>query len=235
MPDILWNDYLYRPLLNILIWLYNNWAGQNLGWAVVILTVALRVILLPFSIINERNAVRYERLHERIEGLEKAFKNDPVQLKEEIRNVMHYYRVSPWAKTVVLGILGLVLVLLYQVFLGGMEPIKIARALYDWNDAPGTVNTIFFGFDIALRSLLWSGAAGVWIFLDLYWTQRKSAQSATKGEVMFIIFFPFFIFVLLWWLPMVKSIFILTSMAFSGTITVLRKLFVKTPKPKAAH
>lgn len=235
MSDFFWNDYLYRPLLNILIWLYNNWAGQNLGWAVVILTVALRVMLLPFSIITERNAVRYERLHERIAGLEKAFKNDPVQLKEEIRNVMHQYRVSPWAKTVVLGILGLVLVLLYQVFLGGMAPVTIARALYEWNDPPGVVDTMFFGFDIAARSLLWSGAAGVWVFLDLYWTQRKSAQPASKGEVMYIIFFPLFVFALLWWLPMVKSLFILTAMAFSGTITVLRKAFVRTPKPKAAH
>ncbi|MEK7102209.1 MAG: hypothetical protein AAB912_01095, partial [Patescibacteria group bacterium] len=71
MFDFFWNDYLFRPLLNILIWLYNNWAGENLGWAVVILTVSLRVLLLPFSIISERNAVRYERLHERIVGLEK--------------------------------------------------------------------------------------------------------------------------------------------------------------------
>lgn len=235
MTDFFWNDYLFRPLLNILIWLYNNWAGENLGWAVVILTVGLRVLLLPFSIISERNAVRYERLHERIVGLEKAFKSDSVQFKEEIRKVMHQYRVSPWAKTVVLGILGLVLVLLYQVFLGGMEPVKIARALYLWNDPPGVVNTIFFGFDIAERSLLWAGAAGVWIFLDAYRTQRKSAQPATKGEMMFIILFPLFIFAILWWLPMVKSLFILTSMTFSDTITVLRKLFVKTPNPKTAH
>lgn len=230
MSDFFWNDYLYRPLLNILIWLYNNWAGENLGWAVVILTVALRVVLLPFSIITERNAVRYERLHERIAGLEKAFKNDSVQLKEEVRKVMRQYRVSPWAKTVVLGILGLVLLLLYQVFLGGMEPVKIARALYAWNDPPGVVNTIFFGFDIAARSLLWSGAAGVWVFLDLYWTQRKSVQPASKVEVMYIIFFPLFVFALLWWLPMVKSLFILTAMLFSGTITMLRKAFVSTPK-----
>lgn len=229
MSDFFWNDYLYRPLLNILIWLYNNWAGQNLGWAVVILTVALRVILLPFSIINERNAVRYERLHERMAGLEKAFKNDPVQLKEEVRKVMHQYRVSPWAKTVVLAVLGLVLVLLYQVFLGGMAPVAIARSLYAWNDPPGVVDTMFFGFDIAARSLLWSGAAGFWVFLDLYWTQRKQKEPASKGEVMYIIFFPLFVFVLLWWLPMVKSLFILTTMAFSVSITLLRKAFVGSP------
>lgn len=230
MNDSLWFTYLYQPLLNILVWLYNNWAGLNLGWAVVILTVGLRVALLPFSIITERNAVRYDRLHERIVGLQQSFKNDPVQLKEEIRKVMRQYRVSPWAKTVVLAALGLTFVLLYQVFLGGIEAGRLAHALYGWNDAPGTVNTMFFGFDIAERSLAWALAAALWLFLDLYVTQRRLTEPATKGELMFIIFFPLFVGAILWWLPMVKSLFVLTSMAFSGTITLLRRGLVKGPK-----
>lgn|SRR3989344_3806251 len=230
MSDSLWFIYLYQPLLNILVWLYNNWAGLNLGWAVVMLTVGLRVLLLPFSIITERNAVRYERLHERIAGLQKSFKNDPVQLKEEIRKVMRQYRVSPWAKTVVLAALGLVLLLLYEVFLGGMEFSVISRALYNWNDAPGVVNTMFFGFDISERSFLFALAAAVWLFFDLYLTERRNPQTPSKGEVLFIVLFPIFVGLLLYWLPMVKSLFILTSMAFSGTITLLRRAFVRIPK-----
>lgn len=232
MFDFIWNECLYRSLLNGLIWLYNNWAGQNLGWAVVELTVCLRVVLLPFSIVTERNAVRYARLKVHIDGLNRSFKNDPVQLNEEVRKVMHKYHVSPWAKTLVLAVQGLVLVLLYQVFLGGMEGGKILPLLYSWNDVPGVIDTSFFAFDIAIRSALWAGIVAVWLFLDLYITQRRSIDGITKGEAVFVVAFPLFIFFVLWWLPMVKSLFILTSMVFSATITVMRKSFIRAPKRK---
>ena len=32
----LWNDLLYQPLFNFLIWIYNTWTDGNLGWAVVV-------------------------------------------------------------------------------------------------------------------------------------------------------------------------------------------------------
>jgi len=229
MFDFFWNDLLYRPLLNALVWLYNNWASENLGWAVIILTVGLRIVLLPFSIITERNAVRYERLKVRIDDLHKSFKNDPVLLKEEVRKVMRMYRVSPWAKTLVLAIQGLVLVLLYQVFLAGMGGGKIMSLLYGWNDLPGIINTVFFTYDIAERSVLWAFIVAVWLFLDLYISQRKSLDGITKGEAIFVITFPLAIFFVLWWLPMVKSLFILTSMMFSATITILRRMLVRVP------
>ena len=53
-----WNVYLYQPLFNFLIWIYNNWTNMNFGWAVVYLTLILRFVLLPFTLINERNRVR---------------------------------------------------------------------------------------------------------------------------------------------------------------------------------
>jgi len=51
----IWHDFLYQPVFNFLIWVYNNWTDQNLGWAVVYMTIILRLILLPFSIISEKN------------------------------------------------------------------------------------------------------------------------------------------------------------------------------------
>ena len=76
MWSFIWNDLLYQPVFNVLIWLYNNTAHQNLGWAVVYLTVFLRILLLPLTVIGERNKVRDEQVQEDIKKIERKLKSD---------------------------------------------------------------------------------------------------------------------------------------------------------------
>ncbi|MEK7211424.1 MAG: hypothetical protein AAB731_02225, partial [Patescibacteria group bacterium] len=62
----LWHDWLYAPLLNVLIYLYNGIAGQSLGVAVVFLTVLLRLALLPFTVASVRNESFYEKMNKKV-------------------------------------------------------------------------------------------------------------------------------------------------------------------------
>ena len=71
MLGTIWNDFLYQPVFNLLIWIYNNWTDANLGWAVVYLTVILRLALLPFSIVTEKNKAKNVDLDKEIDGLQK--------------------------------------------------------------------------------------------------------------------------------------------------------------------
>ena len=116
MLSSLWFTFLYQPLFNGLIWLYSNVAEQNLGWAVVWLTVFLRVLLLPLTIVSEMNKSKEEKAELESAKVAEAFKNDSVARKEEIRKVIKKYHISPWAKVASLGAQLLVLILLYQVF-----------------------------------------------------------------------------------------------------------------------
>ena len=212
----LWNDYLYQPLFNFLVWIYNNWTDQNLGWSVVYLTLILRTVLLPFTLITERNRVRNEDLYSKMKQVEKAYANDPVLRKEELRKVLRKRRVQPWAKVVSLAMQALVLILLYQVFLRGITGEKILRILYPGVDFPGVINTMFYGFDLALdHDYFWVGLVTAVLLLEIYMEFRKRSSSLQKSDLAYFIFFPAFVFILLWVLPMVKSLFILTSMLFS--------------------
>jgi len=222
-----WTNYLYIPVFNALIWLYNGYAKENLGYAVIILTVALRVALLPLSIVSERNKMQYKILNEKAEQIRKDFKNDPIAMKEKVRKLLKQYKIKPWAKTLVLGIQALMLVLLYQVFIGGLTRYKL-NVLYFWVDKPEIINTRFFGFELAVRDWHWAAAVGLVLFIEIYLDQRK--RKTTRGEQLYGIFFPILSFLLLWLLPMVKSIFILTSLAFSYMLSLLRGLYYTQPK-----
>ncbi|MCX6782069.1 MAG: YidC/Oxa1 family membrane protein insertase [Candidatus Magasanikbacteria bacterium] len=225
-----WFSYLYQPLLNALVWIYNNLANQNMGWAVIILTVFLRAALLPLSIISQRDAMRQRQVELEAKKAVEMFKNDRVAKNEEYRKIMKKNRISPWAKVLVLGIQALVLVLLYQVFISGIFGERLVKVLYDSISFPGAINNDFYGHNIGLKhDVLWGAIVAVYLFVFII-IQKIADKSWEKSEAIFLVLFPLFVFVALWILPMAKSLFILTSMIFSDILTFTRIVLFPTPK-----
>ncbi|KPJ85974.1 hypothetical protein AMJ57_01115 [Parcubacteria bacterium SG8_24] len=224
-----WHDYLYTPLLNFLMFLYNGPAFGNMGVAIIELTVLLRLVLLPLSVLDERNRFRYEKLNRRIAAIERDFKADPVKRKEMIRQMLKEHRVNYWSKVFLLGVQAVVLVLLYQVFVSGVRFTR-HEMLYAWVRVPDQVNTFFLGFDLAEKSVFWPGVVAVLLFVNTYTVQKQREHLVTKSDVMYLMLFPVFTFVVLMILPTVKSIFVLTSMVFTMIVFAIRKTFFRLGK-----
>ena len=223
----IWDYYLYIPLFNFLVWLYLNYSGYNLGVAVVILTILLRIVLLPFTILTERGKIVSDKFSKEVSEIKKDFSNDPVRQKMMIRSAMKRYRVRPWTGAIVLGVQLLVLVLLYNVFLGGINTEAKLHLLYPSVGRPDFINTKFFGINIAVQNLWLAALVAVYVFTASMISHWESRHSLTKREQLFTIFFPVFVFLALTMLPAVKSIFILTSLIF-GSIISLVTTIIKT-------
>lgn len=233
MFEFIWNEILYQPLFNVLIWMYNNVTDHNLGWSVILLTLALRVFMLPLSIISEYNRVRNQELAAEIETAGQDFKFDPVLRKEYVRKLVRARKVHPWAKTLGLAVQLLVLLLLYQVFWRGITGEKLITYLYDWVDFPGTINIMFYGFNLAAdHDIVWAGIVAVLMLVEVYLEVRRNKNAPTKSDLLYFILFPLATFYLLWILPMVKSLFVLTSILFSAIVNPLLHSAMK-PKKKA--
>lgn len=223
-----WHDFLYTPLLNFLMFLYSGPAFGNLGVAIIELTVLLRTALLPFTILDERNRFRYEKLNKRIETIERDFKTDHVKRNEKIRELLKEHRVSYWSKMLVIGAQFVVLVLLYQVFIAGIKFTRYEE-LYSWVQVPEKVNTVFLGYDLAEKNVLWPVIVAVYLFLHIYTVQKQREHLVRRSDVMYLFLFPLFTLVALLLLPMVKALFVLTSMLYSSIIFGLRKAMFKVP------
>ncbi len=236
----IWQLYLYQPLVNVLVYLYNTAAHQNLGWAVIYFTVMLRVVLLPFSILAERNKVSYQKMQTEIDEAERVHRADPVFLQEYIRGLMKKFKIRPWAKTIELAIQFVVLLVLYQVFVTAIQGVQLSKILYDSVDYPGRLNTIFtsiqYGptvadalvFDVGKRDVLWAGLVGFILFFDIGFGFRIAKRMPKQSDLTYWILFPIFSFVILWSLPMVKSLFIVTSILFSYVLSLIRVVFWRT-------
>lgn len=216
-----WNDYLFAPLLNILLILYSGPAQGNLGYAVILLTIFLRVALLPLNIITIKGQKAYAALEKKVAEIKTVYKDDPVLMKERLRNVLKKYRFSPWVKVAAIAIQVLVFILLYQVFIRGITATKL-DLLYSWVYRPDVINTDFFGFDLGGHSIIWSGLVGLVLFVQIYLEQRRRGK-VTRNEALYGVLFPLIFFLFLWALPMVKSIFILTTLAFSYTLSLFAR------------
>lgn len=231
MFAFIWNEILYRPLFNVLIWFYNNVTDHNLGWSVILLTIGLRIVMLPLSVIAEYNQVKNEELALEIDKMGNDFKFDPVLRKQHIRALVKVRKVRPWAKTLGLALQLLVLVLLYQVFWRGITGEKLIKYLYDWVDFPGTINIMFYGFNLGkIHDIVWPGIVAILFLIEVYIEVRRSKRVPNKNDLLYFILFPAATFYLLWILPMVKSLFVLTSMAFSAIVNPLLHAAMK-PKP----
>ncbi|MCK4744761.1 hypothetical protein KAS41_01745, partial [Candidatus Parcubacteria bacterium] len=84
----IWRSFLYQPLFNLLIILYQHNDIYSLGLAVIYLTVILRIFLLPFSFFAQRNKIRHEFLNREVAVINKDYQYDQEKAKEEIRRVM---------------------------------------------------------------------------------------------------------------------------------------------------
>lgn len=217
---VIWQQYLYIPLFNFLVWLYINYSLFNLGVAVIILTIILRIVLLPFSILNERSKIVSQKLKKEINQIKKDFTGDPIKKKIMIRQLLKQKKIRPWAKAVVLGVQGLVLVLLYRVFVGGINTEEKLHLLYPGIRRPDFINTKFLWFDIGKRNLLIAGIAAGYIFAQILIQRWLISRKVSRKEQIYSLMFPLIVFLVLIILPSVKSIFILTSLIFSSIISM---------------
>ncbi len=231
-----WNDFLYQPVFNLLIWIYNNFTDQNLGWAVVYLTLLLRLALLPFTLISEKTNSDNAKLEMEVEHIDKEFRQDPVQRKNEIRRLIRKRKFRPWAKVVSIGVQLLVLILLYQVFIRGITGRNLIDYLYPTVDFPGKINTNFYGFELGeTHTLFWPFLVAFVLFLEIYLEYRKHKGKFTQGHLAYIVIFPIFSFAALWFLPMVKSLFVLTSVLFSDIIHQFSLILFRPSGGKKGH
>lgn len=111
----LWHVFLYQPLVNALIFLYQI-LGRNLGWAIIGLTVAIRSALIPLTSPSLKAAKKMRQLAPELEKLKKQYKSDRQGLAQAQLKLYRKYGVNPTAGCLPQIIQLIVLLALFQAF-----------------------------------------------------------------------------------------------------------------------
>ena len=155
----IFNEVLYRPLFNVLIWLYDVLPGHDLGIAIIILTAAIRLLLYPLS----KKAIKSQKaltgLQPKIKEIQKKYKDKADQAKATME-LYRQYRINPMSGCLPILIQLPILIALYRVFFTGLDPEKL-NGLYGFISRPELLNPMFLGIiNLSQRSIFLSVLAG---------------------------------------------------------------------------
>ena len=79
----------------ILNFIYNF--VQNYGWAIIIFSVLLRLILLPLTIKQQKTMKKTAKIQEKLKTLQVKYKNDPEKLNRETMDLYKREKISPFS------------------------------------------------------------------------------------------------------------------------------------------
>ena len=139
---------LYRPLFNALIFLVWLIPGNNVAWAIIILTIIIRLILLPSSLKAARAQIKLRDLQPEIQKIQEQYKGDKTKQSQAVMEFYKKHKVSPWGSCLPLLIQFPILIILYYVFINGLGTERF-DLLYSFVPRPETINTIWLGIDLA--------------------------------------------------------------------------------------
>ena len=114
MLGTIWNLLLVNPILNLLVALYVV-TGRNMGVAIVLLTVIIRSILIPFVLPSMKNMQKQRDLQPELAKLKKKYKYDKQKLAEEQMKLFKKHGLNPASGCLTQIVMIIVLIALYNV------------------------------------------------------------------------------------------------------------------------
>lgn len=140
----LFNELLYRPLFNSMVFFYNTIPGTNIGLAIILTTLVVRVLMIPLY----RSSIKSQRemaiLQPVLKDIQTKYKDDRQKLTEEMMKVYKEHNFNPFAPFMILLVQFPVLIAIYQVSLNIFKPEKYPE-LYSFITLPETFDSNFFG------------------------------------------------------------------------------------------
>lgn len=176
----LYNIILYQPIFNFLVWLYNVLPGHDIGLAIVILTILIKLILYPFSLQALRAQKALAALQPKIDELKSKYKNQKEQMTKELMKLYQENKVNPLSSCLPVLIQLPFLIAVYQVFIKGLSSQGLEN-LYPFVANPGHINAISMGFlDLAKPNLILALLAGA---AQFWQTKMMPRQAPPKNHV----------------------------------------------------
>lgn len=177
----LFHTLLVQPIFNLLVFLYDVMPGGDMGFAIIFLTVIVKLILWPFMNSSLKSQKALQELQPKIEELKQKHKDDKEGLAKATMELYKNEKVNPLSSCLPLLIQFPILIALYRVLLQGFNPDALNQ-LYPFISNPGEIDKMFLGFlDLSLASVSLAVLAGVLQFFQTRMLMNKRPPKTVQG------------------------------------------------------
>ena len=182
----LYQQILYRPILNLLIFFYQTIAFRDLGIAIILVTVFIRLILYPFFHTGAKQQMLMQRIQPKIKEIQIKHKDDRDQQAKALMELYKEHGVNPFSGMLLLVIQIPILLTFYWVIRSGVGTAQLT-GLYSFVASPRSINTIFLGFiNLAKPNFILILAAALAQYLQaklaIYRSPGSSAGPPSQAE-----------------------------------------------------
>ena len=236
------NAVFYDPIYNALVALVALIPGSDVGIAVVLVTVVIRLVLLPFSLSAARTQRAMKSMEPRLKELKETHKGDKEKEALETLALYREAKVNPFASILMVFIQIPVLLALYFVFFYEPFPAINAARLYAFTPTPDAASLEFLGIiSVAGKSMVLAFLAGVTQFyqahLALSGTMKPSDTKSVQNDFQRIMgvqlkyVFPFIIAVISYTTSGAIALYFITT----NLAGALQELYVRRALQKESH
>ncbi|KXB08622.1 hypothetical protein AKJ56_00735 [candidate division MSBL1 archaeon SCGC-AAA382N08] len=218
----LFNNYIFEPILSLLVWIYQNLSLGELGLAIIILTILIRVVLLPFFYKSSKDQALIRKLQPRVDEIKKKHKDNREQQGKELMALYKEHKLNPFSGFLLLLIQLPIFIALFKIF---RDPELITQTFE---------NISFLGIiDLTETSMPLVVAAAALQYLQAKTSMKvnkKNSTSSNKNNSLakmgnsMVYIAPVLSFVVLTQLPSALALYWITSALFStGQQLVINK------------
>ncbi|TSC89788.1 MAG: putative 60 kDa inner membrane insertion protein [Parcubacteria group bacterium Gr01-1014_3] len=171
------NAILIQPLLNTLVFLYEYVSFQDLGIAIILLTIVIRVILYPLFYKSLHNQSMMQKIQPEIEKVRHEHKDNKEKQAQVLMELYRTHKVNPFMGFLLILIQLPILISLYHVILKGFT-LESFSNLYSFITPPAVLNHSLLGLiDLQQSSIVIVGLAAI-----LQYFQGKLALPKKSGD-----------------------------------------------------
>ena len=140
----IFNELIYYPLFNLLVFFYNI-AGQDIGIAIILLTLLVRFILYPINTKAIKSQKQLQEIQPEMKKVQAKYKDDKEKQAKALMELYQKKKVNPMSGCFPILIQFPILIALYWVFLNGFKDESLV-VVYSFITNPGHIDPISMGF-----------------------------------------------------------------------------------------
>ena len=139
-------ELLYKPLYNALVGIMDLLPHADIALAVIILTIIVKVLLLPLSKKAIKTQLLMKELDVPMKELKEKYKDNPQEMAQQTFALYKEKGVNPFAGIFLILIQLPIVITLYFVFAQSGLPVINVDLLYSFVPTPQDIQTTLLGF-----------------------------------------------------------------------------------------
>jgi YidC/Oxa1 family membrane protein insertase len=181
----IFSQLFVRPIFNLVVGITNLMPGHEVAISIIIVTIVIRLLLLPPAIHHarqlQRNQEKMKQVKEKLTHIQQQHKNNQAKKAEETMRIYREAGINPASGCLPLLIQLPILFALYRVFLLGIGP-ETFHLLYSFVGQPHNPQLVFVGLQLANPSLLLAVIAGSAQFILMRLAGTAAAPAAQDDQ-----------------------------------------------------